>query len=104
MTNNSFNSRDGQETQTKMKHFQSAIERGELDHLHQDQSFHPKYIRLLWRIADEATKEPTIEGSQDEKLQSIITTAHTLCSNGQIENLYEALKERFPEYFFSTRF
>ncbi len=65
-----------QENAMKMKHFEHAIDCGELDHLITDPTARTK--TKLWRLADETLKTDSTGISELQDLQSIIGMVHTL--------------------------
>lgn len=88
-----------EEVNLKLKFIDIAIDRGELDHKHPDQSFTGRYERALYRIAANALKEDVCTDQKAMKLKSIIGMVHTLVLEGRADDLYWALNKAFPEYY-----
>jgi hypothetical protein len=87
------------EIDIKLNLMQLAVQSGELDHLHPDQTIHGRSMRKIYRIAEDILKECPAT-SADVLIQSIIPMVHTILETGQVVKLDQALRKTFPDYYF----
>lgn len=66
---------------------------------HVNDSFISRYKTALYNLASDAMAEDVSGNEQAAQLQSIIAMTHTLVMEDRLEELDNAIREAFPEYY-----